>query len=54
MITIFFSSEYADFLVDEFIPYIRKIFFELIGQSDMHMVSGGSSGGMSSMELRLV
>ncbi len=44
-----FSSEYADFLVDEFIPYIReKYSLNLSDNPDMHMVSGGSSGGMSS------
>lgn len=43
-----FSSAYADFLVDEFIPYIReKYSLNLSDNPDMNMVSGGSSGGMS-------
>ncbi|MBS6565459.1 MAG: hypothetical protein KH317_08705 [Clostridiales bacterium] len=44
-----FSSEYVDFLVDEFIPYIKeKYSLNLSEDPNMHMISGGSSGGISS------
>lgn len=44
-----FSSEYVDFIVDEFIPYIKeKYSLNLSDNPNMHMISGGSSGGLSS------
>ncbi len=42
------TSEYADFLVDEFIPFIEEAHSLSFSKSpDMHMVAGGSSGGIS-------
>lgn len=44
-----FDREYGDFIVYEFIPYIvNRYGIKLSDSPDMHMVSGGSSGGISS------
>lgn len=43
-----FDREYGDFLVHELIPYVEKMYaLKLLKSPDMHMVSGGSSGGVS-------
>lgn len=43
-----FDREYGDFLIYELIPYIEKTYNLKFSKSpDMHMVSGGSSGGIS-------
>jgi len=43
-----FDREYADFIVYELIPYVTKTYgFNISDSPDMHMVSGGSSGGIS-------
>lgn len=43
-----FDREYADFIVYELIPYVVETYGVNISPSpDMHMVSGGSSGGIS-------
>lgn len=43
-----FDREYGDFLVLELIPYIEKTYGIRFSPSpDMHLVSGGSSGGIS-------
>ena len=44
-----FDSGYMDFVVDEFIPFLREKFdLNLSDDPDLHMVTGGSSGGISS------
>ena len=44
-----FDSEYADFIVYELIPYITEAYgLNISASPDMHMLSGGSSGGISS------
>lgn len=44
-----FDREYADFVVYELVPYIANTYgLNLSPSPDMHMVSGGSSGGISS------
>ncbi|MBQ8611260.1 MAG: hypothetical protein IJ412_06070 [Oscillospiraceae bacterium] len=43
-----FDREYGDFIVFELLPYISETYAVKIAESpDMHMVSGGSSGGIS-------
>lgn len=43
-----FDREYADFIVYELIPYISVTYtLKFSSSPDMHMVSGGSSGGIS-------
>ncbi len=43
-----FGSGYLDFLADELIPYLIERFSLPVSPSpDMHMISGGSSGGIS-------
>ena len=43
-----FDREYSDFIVYELIPHIVKTYgFNIVPSPDMHMVSGGSSGGIS-------
>ena len=43
-----FDREYGDFLVHELIPYIEETYVIKVSKSpDMHLVSGGSSGGIS-------
>ena len=47
-----FDREYADFIVLELIPHIVKTYGLPISVSpDMHMVSGGSSGGISAFAI---
>ena len=47
-----FDREYGDFIVFELIPYIAKEYSIKISNSpDMHMTSGGSSGGISAFVL---
>lgn len=47
-----FSSRFPDFVVDEFLPYLIKKYGLCIDPSpDMHLVSGGSSGGISSWNI---
>ena len=44
----FFDSGYMDFVVDELIPYLtREYELSLSDNPDMHMITGGSSGGIS-------
>ena len=44
-----FSSEYVDFIVDELIPHLKEKYNLLLSEDpNMHMISGGSSGGISS------
>ncbi len=46
-----YGSEYADFLVEELIPYLIETYNLSIDPSaDLHMVSGGSSGGLSAWQ----
>ena len=41
------TGRYADFVVDELIPYLtEKYHLNLSGSPDMHLISGGSSGGI--------
>ena len=43
-----FDREYGDFLISELIPHIaQKYDYDIDPNPDMHMVSGGSSGGIS-------
>ncbi|MBO4327452.1 MAG: hypothetical protein J5950_09285 [Clostridia bacterium] len=43
-----FDREYGDFIVHELIPHVAKTYGLKFSESpDMHMVSGGSSGGVS-------
>ena len=43
-----FDREYGDFIVYELIPYIKEKYALRISESpDMHLISGGSSGGIS-------
>ncbi|MBQ9163122.1 MAG: hypothetical protein IJX74_07640 [Clostridia bacterium] len=45
----FFDREYGDFIVYELIPYvINKYGVKISDSPDMHLISGGSSGGISS------
>lgn len=47
-----FDREYADFIVYELIPYAKEKYGLKISDSpDMHMVSGGSSGGVSALAM---
>ncbi len=47
-----FDREYGDFLVYELIPFIKDTYDINISESpDMHMVSGGSSGGISAFTI---
>ena len=47
-----FDREYADFIVCELIPYVLDTYQLKISPSpDMHMVSGGSSGGISAFAI---
>lgn len=44
-----FSADYPDFVVEELLPYvIQKYDLKISPSADMHLVSGGSSGGVSS------
>ena len=46
------SSEYPDFLVDEFIPwFINEYQLNIDPNPDMHMVAGSSSGGLSAWNI---
>ena len=46
------SSEYPDFLVDEFIPWFANEYHLNIDPNpDMHMVAGSSSGGLSAWNI---
>lgn len=46
-----YGSEYADFLVEELIPHlIEKYNLSIDPSADLHMVSGGSSGGLSAWQ----
>ncbi len=43
------TPEYADFLVDELIPFlVEKYGLSISPDPDMHVITGGSSGGISS------
>jgi predicted alpha/beta superfamily hydrolase len=45
----FFDREYGDFIVYELIPHvINKYGIKISDSPDMHLISGGSSGGISS------
>ncbi len=45
-----FDREYADFIVYELIPYITATYgLNISSSSDMHLVCGGSSGGISAL-----
>ena len=47
-----FTSEYPNFLVEEFLPYIKEKYNLRISTSpDLHAVSGGSSGGISAWNI---
>ena len=47
-----FDREYADFIVYELIPYVVKTYgLNISSAPDMHMVSGGSSGGISAFAI---
>ena len=47
-----FNSEYADFIVYELIPAItEKYHLRISASPDMHMTSGGSSGGISAFAI---
>ena len=47
-----FSEKYPSFIVDELIPYLtEKYSLNLSASPDMHMVSGGSSGGVSAWNM---
>lgn len=44
----FFDREYGDFIVYELIPFVvKKYGIKISNDPDMHLVSGGSSGGIS-------
>ncbi len=48
----FYSNRFPDFVVDEFLPYlIEKYNLKIDPSPDMHIVSGGSSGGISSWNI---
>lgn len=48
----FYSSRFPDFIVDEFLPYIfNKYNLKIDPSPDMHIVTGGSSGGLSSWNI---
>ncbi len=48
----FYSSRFPDFVVEEFLPYlIAKYDLKIDPSPDMHIVSGGSSGGSSSWNI---
>ncbi len=48
----FFSDRFPDFIVDEFLPYlINKYNLRIHPSPDMHLVTGGSSGGISSWNI---
>ncbi len=47
-----FSDKFPDFLVDEFLPeIIKKHNLSISSSPDMHLISGGSSGGFSAMNV---
>ena len=47
-----FSDKYPSFVIDELIPYLTQKYDLRISESpDMHMVSGGSSGGVSAWNM---
>lgn len=47
-----FGPEYPDFVVEELIPWVvEKYQLSLSDSPDMHMVSGGSSGGISAWNM---
>ena len=47
-----FTRDYPDFVVDEFLPYLIETYNLHISPSpDMHMTSGGSSGGISAWNI---
>ncbi|MBR4881741.1 MAG: hypothetical protein IKU19_07390, partial [Clostridia bacterium] len=47
-----FSDKYPNFIVDELVPALsEKYGLKISASPDMHMVSGGSSGGMSAWNL---
>ena len=47
-----FDREYGDFLVYELIPYVmEKYNLRISSSADMHMISGGSSGGISALSV---
>lgn len=47
-----FDREYADFLIRELIPTVtEKYGFRISASPDLHMISGGSSGGMSAFNV---
>ncbi len=47
-----YSEKYPNFVIDEFIPYLSAKYGLRISPSpDMHMVSGGSSGGVSAWNM---
>lgn len=48
----FFSGKFPDFIVDEFLPYLTgKYNLQISSSADMHVVTGGSSGGISSWNI---
>ena len=47
-----FTRDYPDFVADEFLPYLTETYDLHISPSpDMHMTSGGSSGGISAWNM---
>jgi len=47
-----FTRDYPDFVADEFLPYLIETYNLRISPSpDMHMTSGGSSGGISAWNI---
>ncbi len=48
----FYLNRFPDFVVDEFLPYlISKYDLKISPSPDMHLVTGGSSGGVSSWNM---
>ncbi len=48
----FYSNRFPDFVVDELLPYlIEKYNLNIYTSPDMHLVTGGSSGGISSWNI---
>ncbi len=47
-----FDREYGDFVIFELLPYVKETYgIKISDNPDMHMVSGGSSGGFSAFVL---
>ncbi len=46
------TRQYADFIVEELLPYLtEKYSLQISASPDMHMVTGGSSGGISAWNI---